>query len=440
MAFTSKGTVISLTPVVSSIVAALFVTAPLQADTFIHRDLETRIYGDEANFVSSRNMRHIWATGHEDPASRVTAVVVKKEGNEDRGMVLYRSADDGTTWDDVLEISKESYLVSDGIIDTADNIHLVYSTLRRTDFADVRYARLTFMPAPTESWSFDPDSIVTVFPDGERIHANRATIAMDAHDVLWCAFRFEDSSERAGECYIKVYYSIDNGKSWQDSGQDFGRKNDQTQKTPTIFAFGDGFESRIGLVYQDVDDEGGRHKWWAFRDDDQDPEEPWQGPALIARMEMPAPDGDPFGSHWSVAGDGSGNVHLAFQDYGINYVKYDPVDGQWGEIAIMARTGIYSNITVSSSDNVYLLRDRGVEYIYGKSRIVGKKYSTRFQAWLPPERWQDVSVDDYGGKLRMCMPERFDRYLPVLYQVDSEGEHAEYGAYHLLFSLIYSAD
>ena len=399
------------------IVHALFLDVAWGGDMFIYRDLDTGILSHADNFVTSRNMRHVWVT-----SDNILATIVQKAGHEGLGLTLYSSTNGGKNWAPGMEISDDFRLISDGIIDADNHLLVVYSSFLdgEENRAEVWFCRLAY-DAVLKTWSLDHASNVFISPDVS--YGSRATIAMDQNGVLWCAFRVEAMVSQVW--YIKVYYSTDDGYSWHDCGEEFGTRNSSSQKTPKVIAF----DSKIGLVYHDVEINGPeelRSKNWAYRDDSQTVDSPWHR-QRIAHMESSV---DIFGTHWSVAPDSLGNVHLAYQDAGINYVKYFAGPEQWGRPFKALNQGTYVNLSVSSTNNVYLFQD--VSTPLG-ARLIGRKYTASTNSW---SGWKLISLRFYAGNLRMCSPEAFDRYLPLLHQADVDlfDQEPFELVYHLIFS------
>lgn len=398
---------------VSVLLGALFANAAPDGGQIIHHDLDTGIYSDAKRFVAARYMRHVWITNN-----GIAATAVQKGGHEGDYLVLYKTLDGGANWIREAVISDNTVtVVSDGIIDANNNLMFVTSFLREYMTVDVEFVRLRYNPL-TRSWARDPATPVAVYSSTAEFEASRATLAQDGNGVLWCAFRLEDV--QAGEYILKVYYSTDGGTTWNDCGRDFGTRNDLKDKSPRIIAVG----SRIALIYQDMQYDGAgieRYKRWAARSNSLGLQGPWSE-GVIAKMI--STDGDTFGSHWSVAGDGLGRLHLTYQDDNkINYTRFEPGCG-WTAIEPM-ENGTYSNISVSPCNDLYLFQDRPYQ---GGYLMLARKYFQAAGVWSD---WFVISTKVYDGKLRPCSPETFRSYLPLLYHVHSTKP------YKLVYNLLY---
>ena len=136
-------------------------------------------------------------------------------------------------------------------------------------------------------------------------------------------------------------------------------------------------------------------------------------------------DGDPYGSHWTVAADSLGNVHLSYQDGTISYQRLDAGMQSWSNpLSLGAYSGSYNSISVTGNDDVYVFARLG-----GGSNMWVKRYESAAQTW---GGWNQVSTGPHSGLLRMCSPERVDDELPLLYQVNAT---APYELLHCLLEV-----
>lgn len=390
----------------------LFISTAWADFTFVHRDLQTGIYGNANSMISFRYMRHIWTSN-----DGAMAAVVQQGGYEGYGLVLFNTLDDGLNWAAEVEISEDTQVASDGIIDLNNDILLVTSLLGDgDDIVNVNFVRLTYDPI-SHAWSKDLSAQTTVFRSGRKFRATRATIAEDSNGVLWSAFRLKNSV--SGIFQIRVYYSEDGGTTWNDSGNSFGIRNYLADKSVKVIAVG----SRIAIIYNDVRAKGSiveSFKAWAYREDSQALDDGWNKKYFA---KMTTADGDPYGSHWSVAADYSGNIHLSYEDGGIRYIRFNSGTDSWEPSSKMTRQDWhYSSISVAPNNDIYLL----VRNSDG-TKVMGSMYSYASQSW---GEWAAVSSQSYSGYLRMSSPERFIDYMPVLYQIQ---QNPPYGLMYDLF-------
>ncbi|NOY53046.1 MAG: exo-alpha-sialidase [Deltaproteobacteria bacterium] len=372
-----------------------------EAIFFLARDVPTGIYSYSDLFLAHRYMRHIWVT-----RDGAIAAVVQQAGYEGNPLTLYKSLDHGATWSIEARVSGRSLAVSDGVIDADGNLLLVFSTLDPYPNSNVVFCRFLYDPL-TRSWSLDPSTRAAVFRSNVNDLGSRATIAEDSHGVLWCAFRLESVS--AGSFQIQVFYSTDQGATWQDTGYLFGTVNDLPEKCAKIIAVG----SKTVLIMQDVRGSAGaeeRYKMWAWRNDSDPLDASWTYGTIT---QMTAASGDPYGSHWSVAADDSGNIHLTYEDGGIMYLRYDASTASWEPPYKVAGFGNYQNITVSPLGNLYLFQ-------VGRDRreVLMRGYSRLDNTW---SKWRVVSQQKYDGHLRMSVPERYYWNLPMIYTINESG-------------------
>jgi hypothetical protein len=152
-----------------------------------------------------------------------------------------------------------------------------------------------------------------------------------------------------------------------------------------------------------------RLKAWAYRDDSQ-PLEDLLAPATVAVMANQG--GDPLGTHWSVAGDAGGNLHLTYQDGRVKYLGFDAASKSWASpLPLGPLKGAYNSISVDDSGDLYVFAHLG-----GLSGVFVKRYRASVQLWTG---WVPVSSSSHAGSLRMCSPERVQDLLPMLYQVNA---------------------
>ena len=168
----------------------------------------------------------------------------------------------------------------------------------------------------------------------------------------------------------------------------------------------------IGIVFQDMTGTAAspvRAKAWAYRDDS----DPLQTPRTSVPLgQMTVQEGDPHGSHWSVAADSLGNVHLAYQDGRIQYMRMDAATQTWSApISLGTQTGSYNSVSINDNDDIYVF----ARFASGTNVWV-KRFLQTTQQW---SGWIQVSANPHPGLLRMCSPEHVDDQLPLLYQVNA---------------------
>lgn len=368
------------------------------APVFAEQNLVTGILSDTDVFVSLRYMRHNWLT-----AEGVQAAVVQQGGHDGHGLALYKSVDDGVTWTFEVDLLSKTDLISDGILLSDGSLLVVTSLASTGPVANVNFLRLNHDPG-LAAWSVDSSTPAQVYSSSSNLRASRASIAQDSNGVLWCSFRLQDVAKATFT--IRLYFSLDGGLSWQDSLNSFGTPNYNDAKGAKVLAAG----NRIAVVYQDVQGDAGnpiRSKAWAFRNDSQ----PLQAAMFSAPIAlMSATGGDPLGSHWSVAADLSGNLHLSYQDGTIKYVGCNAGSTAWGSpIGLSMVRGSYNTISVANLGDIYVFAQ-----LENAKAVTVKRFSVSNQTW---SGWFKFPSVPESGHLRMCTPERFANRLPMLYQV-----------------------
>jgi hypothetical protein len=361
-------------------------------------DVPTGIFGEDEWFVSLRYMRHLWIA----PDGMQVAVV---QQGEDGGLGVYASADDGHSWSWSEDLPSSAQMVSDGTMLADGSVLVVTSIIGTVPIVDVELLRLDY-DASSQRWSLDPASPTTVYDSDAMLKGTRGTIAVDSNGVLWSAFRLQNTG--SGEVTLRLFSSTDDGASWQDSANVFGTANTWAEKNARVIATG----TSIAVVYQDVQGPARtpvRSKGWALRDDAAPLADPMVG-ELIADMGTTV--GDPFGSHWSVATDSQGNLHMSYQDDRIRYARFDAATATWSRpMALGTGSGVYNTITVTADDDLYLFTR-----FLGNGNLWALTHRAATQEWSD---WIQVTAGPQPGFLRMCTPERVDDLLPVLYEVNA---------------------
>ena len=368
------------------------------ADFVVYSDVATGIQSDVDVFVSLRYMRHLWVT-----ADGVQAAVVQQ--GTDGALGLYKSVDDGLTWTLDQDLPSAAENVSDGIMLDDGSLLLVTSIVGSSPSFDVEFLRLDY-DVGAQTWFLDPLFPSTVYDSNNVARASRATLAIDSNGVLWSAFRLQNTT--SSNYRLRLFYSVDDGASWQDSTQVFGTANAWAEKDARVISTGFG----IGVVFQDITGPVAsptRAKRWAFRPDTAALTNAMPS-SLIATMA--SNDGDPYGSHWTVAADSLGHVHLSYQDGTIRYQRLDIGLQSWSApLSLGNYSGSYNSITVAGSDHVWVFARLG-----GGGNMWVKRRDAATGSW---DTWQQVSTGPHSGTLRMCSPERVDAEIPLLYQINA---------------------
>ena len=385
--------------------------SPLLAANVVHRDIPTGIRALNSNATSTHFMRHMWIT-----SDGFIALVVQQGGLDGHYLVLYESRDGGLTWQPVLDIAPDASLISDGLMDSHDNILLVTSamsddTLDNAESSDVRFVAV-LRDQLSGQWSIGTDNLI--FEHDASSFGTRATIARSPQGTLGCAMRVGDSAARTW--YIGLFHSQDGGTTWTRSPETLGTINKQAQKNPRLLWLGDD----PAVVYQDAQMIGTqlrRYKRFAIK---TSASPTWQI-SDVALMESNA--ADPLGTHWSAAVDSGNKIHVSYEDgpdgHGIKYAQFDYGTRKWKAPFVIATRGTYSNVSVSGNGVVTFVRDDEQET--GK-RLLGRT--------VQDTKWRSISAETWWGRMRLSSPERYGNYLPVLHST-SDG-----GTQHLIYNLL----
>ena len=389
--------------IIRNFIIALFCTSYFSTSAesieIVYSDLPTPIYSNCDHFTSFRYMRHLWRM--EDGS---LAAVVQQGGYQNQAVSLFKTFDEGVTWEYETQIMADEDVIVDGALDGSGSVLLVTSLFNETKTTDVTFIKLTHEPA-IQTWLIDPATPRIVFASGLNYRASRASIAVDSTGIVWCAYRVEDINNSTFN--IQVSYSLDGGLSWQDSGFSFGTSNSLPQKCTKLIAV----DSCIFMIFHDeiiVNGSANRRlKCWAYREDRQSLETPWTYGTIA---EMVNTSEDPFGSHWCVAPDDYGNLFLSYQDDGINIVVFFKRLNRWSNPQIATYGGNYSNISVSENSDVYHFAKNRMG-----TRIIFRYLIHGSYKW---SNWSYLSSQNQIGYLRMDSPERFTTRLPLLYQIN----------------------
>lgn len=377
----------------------------------VHSDVATGITSDTDIFVSLRYMRHLWI------APDGVQVAVVQQGT-DGALGLHKSYDDGATWTWEQDLPSASDDLSDGVMLADGSLLLVASIMGSSPGSNVEFMRLDY-DAVAQAWELDPLGPTTVYASNQVARASRATIAIDSNGILWSAFRLQNTT--SANYRLRLFYSADDGLSWQDSTNVFGTANAWADKDAKVIATGTG----IGIVFQDIVGPAAsptRSKRWAFRNDAA-PLQSTVSSSLVAQMVSSS--GDPYGSHWTVAADAAGDVHLSYQDNTVVYQRFDAGQQSWSApLSLGSYSGSYNSVSVTDDGDVWVFARLG-----GGTNMWVKSWTPTTGQW---SAWNQVSTGPHTGLLRMSSPERVDDRLPLLYQINAS---APYELLHCLLEV-----
>lgn len=377
-----------------------------------YRDLDSGLQSNTQLATTTRFMRHLWVVDSEYKAPLDGLVATFQHGQYPgvEGIWLQRLAPGSGTphWEDVVRVTPNPNVVSDGIMDSTHAIDLVVSGARETEFRyGVYYVHLPY-DAGADTWTLArTDTVITA-------GAGRATLARELgvpNPRLWCTVTVDADTTDTTIVQLKAYYSTDDGQTWNDSGQLFGTPNTTHEKSGKVIAF----EDKIGLLYHDDNGVDVRRKLFAYRTNSDDPLAPWTT-TVIDTMSIPYGEKPWMHTHWSAAAGSDGVVHTVYQNGTVSYAQGQVVGGvsEWAvtptgsEVGSFPPTGgSYPQISLSSDNVPYAFLEKSDTTVV--TVFLNGRWSDLVQVAAPP--------DSICGKRRLTTPEHFCDRLPFAYQI-----------------------
>lgn len=271
--------------------------------------------------VSYRHQEHMWIT--EDTHTQLIY-------NRGDGLQLASSID-GVTWtpkftfNDSNSTSTSDSVYKNGVLSVVYAGVLDPENNREAKTTDIRFARFTYDP-DFRSWQLSESEIVR--PTASGLRASNPTFVEDAQGNAWVAFLEQKvgSTPKYGTAWLRLYVRAKGSTTWVNSNETFGLKETTPLGEPKRSARLVRTPTGLGVVYS-----VGDSIYWSERNGDQ----PWTKPtaALATSAEGPS-DTDPYASHFSLASDGEGFIHLVHTDGGkVFYRRFNPqsVPPAWSE-------------------------------------------------------------------------------------------------------------
>ncbi len=250
----------------------------------------TTLTGTSERIISYRHQEHAWQT-----ADGAWHLIINR-GALSRGasLVLHSSFDGGATWR-----AMASFAGSDRTSTCDGQLYGTQLLVVFPDTADdIRLADLSY-DAGSRQWSFQGTQIVA---KSALVKFLNPAISKDARGRLWCAYVRQNPWTSSIE--IRLSYQPVGSTGWYDSSLTFGPVGSGgVKRSARPVQLADG----MGMVYS-VD----ASIYWAKRLNDWSEDSAW----ALATIFTGQPDADPYASHFSVATDAFGNVHLATVDAG----------------------------------------------------------------------------------------------------------------------------
>lgn len=253
--------------------------------------LDTSISGTADRLISYRHQNHMWQT-----ADGATHVLVNTGTQPDRrSLQLYSSPDNGVTWTANLGLGGSGFdATSDGIL-IGNDLYVTYSTISDgVGFAVLHY------DADTRTWT---RTLVETAYLSTNVIAQTPALARDTAGRTWIAFTAQDRTTL--EYSIRMLRKSSDASAWVDTGFVFGTPdNVSNERSARPVAVNDG----VTMVFMEH-----QYVYWATRQDAWDENQAWTVRPLYTSV---GGDIDPYGSHYNIAKDAAGNLHMASVDGG----------------------------------------------------------------------------------------------------------------------------
>jgi len=265
--------------------------------------------GTNQRLISYRHQEHMWIT--DDGVYHLLA----NRGAQTSGdsLQLYNSTD-GITWTAALSLAGTgAKSTSDGSLSNGV-LSVVYSGLSD----EILFAPLKYDPT-TQAWQMKgPGQTVRPKTPGGSAGATNPSLVQDRAGNFWVSFVEQDNV--TGTSVLVLYYRVAGGNTWVNTGVTFGPQDalstlDSPQRSARLVLTPNG----IGVVYSVR--EG---IFWQQRPAGGTPQDPWQAQQTLDPGDPNNVDTDPMASHFSLATDDQGYMHLAFVNAGFPfYLRYN---------------------------------------------------------------------------------------------------------------------
>jgi hypothetical protein len=282
-----------------------------QAAPVVIASSTTTIKSTADRMISYRQQDHMWHT-----LDGATHVLINRGPRADgRSLSLNSSFDGGSTWTSAVATLPFSgtTTTSDGCI-VNDDLHITYSG----QAGDIRYAQLRYDSA-ARTWTVL--SAQTVYASAGDLGLTPA-LAADDLGRIWLAFTNQNTA--TSNYSIKMMRKDLGAETWVDTGFTFGEVDSlSNERSARPIALPTG----MGLVYTVH-----QNTYWAQRNNGWSVGQAWFRKLIYANQVM---DKDPYGSHFSVAADATGNLHMASVDGGkLIYSRFDIASKVWATRAL----------------------------------------------------------------------------------------------------------
>ncbi len=339
--------------------------------------------------ISYQHQRHLWQT--DDDAVHV----LLNRGALSLGapMALYTTFDGGNNWTSTSALpSGNQYTTSDGIL-TGSTLTVVYSDL----FSNIRIVALGYDSA-TKHWSRSSTELVASDPLRKLVNP---TFAYDSSSRIWCTYvRY---TPRPYSVSIRLSYKQIGSPAWTDTNLNFGdvgiegiRRSARLVRLP----------AGVGMIFT-VEDT----LFWAWRLNEWPENAPWNVSTIFVGQK----DIDPYSSHFSLADDGLGNLHLATVDGGrVLYSRLFSGDVDWQPIVELAGFENTNYVQTSLSNGNVLVLGSNNNSTKAYRSIDGG--STFYYSYLLSHQSPPADGSISYDLPRLTAPETASERIPVLQQ------------------------
>ncbi|HEY3521203.1 MAG TPA: hypothetical protein VGK80_09200, partial [Rhodanobacteraceae bacterium] len=270
--------------------------------------------------------------------------------------------DQGATWTPGPTIDSTNALSTEDGVLLGNSLAVAYVTTAN----NIKFASFLWDPG-SGTWS--ANSVQTVFASSAQTAVNPC-LGRDSAGNVWVAFA---STDTAGNNTIRMMVRPAGTSQWTDTGLTFGDTGTATVDGSERSARPMKIPGGMGMVYT-----VGEDLYWASRSDSSALGDPWTSQLLYTHT---GGGNDPYASHFSVADDASGNLHLATVDGGeLLYLHYDAGSATWSQ-RILAGSGIQANYpqvtivgntlvvaaNVKTNAGVFISPDLGQTFTYSYS-------------------------------------------------------------------------
>jgi hypothetical protein len=293
----------------------------------------TSLVSTADRMISYRMQDHMWQT--EDGATHV--VINRGPGRRGLSLTLYSTYDGGASWLDtgISLPGSNGSSSSDGYL-AAGRLHMTYDV----GTSEVRYAEIDY-DATARRWTLGLQETAYA---AQEAAALTPAVAADATGRQWLAFTHQDKA--TGNFSVRMLLRPAAGQAWADTGFVFGPVDNLANERsgrPIRTSRGMGLVFTVGLT-----------TYWAERNERWTNDQAWARAVIYEKEITP---NDPYGTHFSVVGDGSGNMHMASVDGGrLVYSRYLESQKQWFTRYIMTDDQKTSYVQATlAGDNVLLI-------------------------------------------------------------------------------------